>query len=333
MQLQVHLTNYFQMLHFSMNGSLGLTKPANRVVGNGHWHRFGKPSLDRVTAQTEPADSPPKVARVRLKRWFETTRSQSAEKGWSIALLALVALLVDITPMGRESTAPLVFFLYRTILFGIAFLSMARLRSRPARDFPRTTYLALFALTNLLLVSFLLNPGSRFNGFYRWYQHVLFILAFVALARVAVLEPLAWKASILVAVVGVDILHLVAALAEDSRPTKGPFVNPNYFASYLLVGFAASMAGAVFHPRARWRLASLASATFLFYGIIETWSRGTSLVAALIVVLLFWKLRRSVLLMTAGLGIMAALLLVGSPDLVGKFVDLGETGPYNYMRP
>src|SRR6185436_14169210 len=89
----------------------------------------------------------------------------------------------------------------------------------------------------------------------------------------------AWKRTILWAVVGIDVIYVVVTLLLGQRPLLGPFVNPNYFASYLLVGFSACIAIALFATDRIHRILSAAFAVFLYFGMTQTWSRGATLAA------------------------------------------------------
>src|SRR5439155_15779259 len=99
----------------------------------------------------------------------------------SFAMLTfLVAALVAISAMGREATHPVVLFLYRSLLFAIALWYARDLHKN--RSFSVSPgFLGLGTLACLLMMSFLRNP-STFEGFYLWYQFVLFAVMFVLLA-------------------------------------------------------------------------------------------------------------------------------------------------------
>ena len=89
------------------------------------------------------------------------------ERRSELLLFAAIVLLVAVTPMGREGTAPLVFFFHRLLLVAITFGSLSVLKERREPEVC-PIYLALCGLAlTLTLASVLWNPGSRFNGFYR----------------------------------------------------------------------------------------------------------------------------------------------------------------------
>ncbi len=253
-----------------------------------------------------------------------------------------VVLLVFVTPFGSESTAGWAIFVHRALLFAIAGMCLVGLRDRETRDFG----IGIYALASLsLLIMFLAVWSSNrnlFDGFHLWYHHILFALFFVAIARLSRTQSMRWKSGVLASVTSVMVGHLIWSTLTEITPLSGPFVNPNYFGSYLLVGFSISLAIAARHVAIRWRIAGALSATFLLYGITQTLSRG-ALVAALGVMVLglykmvlgLYKMNRRLQLAAAiiGLIILLFLLAVFSPQLINKFSDIQTFDPYNYMRP
>jgi O-antigen ligase len=253
-----------------------------------------------------------------------------------ILFLAIVAL-VAITPLGREATHPLILFTYRTLLLvitGLCFLETET--SRKPAVHPMFLVLGASAML-LMLASVLANPGSHFDGVYRWYQFLLFGTAFVAMAGWHRSSSLSWKRAVLWSVIGIDVVYLIAALLLHQRPAIGPFVNQNYFASFLLVGFAAACAIALFEISIRMRIAAGACALFLYYGMIQAWSRGATISAMIVVVFAILRFSRAHSRSWVKLAAVAGLFLVigaaASPVLIRKFLDRGEQDPYNYQRP
>ena len=242
-----------------------------------------------------------------------------------------VVLLVFITPFGSESTAGWAIFVHRALLFAISGMCLVGLRDRETRDFG----VGLYALASLsLLIMFLAVWSSNrnlFDGFHRWYHHVLFALFFLTIARFCRTQSMRWKSGVLASMTCVMVGHLVWSVITEITPLSGPFVNPNYFGSYLLVGFSISFATAARHLAIRWRIAGALSATFLLYGITQTLSRGALVAALGVMVLALYKMNRR-LQLAAAIGLI--ILLAGfSPQLINKFSDIQTFDPYNYMRP
>jgi O-antigen ligase len=180
-------------------------------------------------------------------------------------------------------------------------------------------------------LSIVVNPGSYFGGMYRWYQLALFGAAFLALAAFNRNQTIAWKYLILWAVMAVDVIYLLVDLTIGRRPVTGPFVNPNYFASFLLVGFAASL-GLVFFQRTRSiRIAGAVIAAFLYYGMTQASSRGATVAAIAVAGVATMRLGKKYAVPAIGVCLLAT--AAASPLLVQKFLDTGAGDPYNYMRP
>jgi len=188
-----------------------------------------------------------------------------------------------------------------------------------------------------MLPSFLWGPGSSFEGFYRWYQIALFGIGFLALAAYHREQPTARKYLLMWAIVGVQGAYLAFSLFLQGRPIDGGFVNPNYFASFLLVGFSIGLAVALFHREQLHRTAGAAVALAFFFGITQAWSRGATLAAlgaAALATIRYARHSARPRLLTAV--VLAAMTLAGaaaSPALVQKFTDSGARDPYNYLRP
>src|SRR5262249_52418277 len=141
---------------------------------------------------------------------------------------------------------------------------------------------AVYAALALMLVSMLRVPGSHFEGFYLWYKHAFFIAAFLTLASYSRSQPFRWKATILAAVVILNVSHLVPDLVQYKQPFAGFSTNNvNYFGTFLLTGLAATMSVAVFGSPRRIRIVAGCAAVLIFFGITQTWSRGATLAAAL----------------------------------------------------
>ena len=254
-----------------------------------------------------------------------------------MALLLAIIALVAVTPLGRESTSAFWLVTYRILLLAIAGGSLLLLQNKEEPDIsPIFVSLCLVVLL-LMLISLLANPGSNFDGFYRWYQHLFFGAAFLALASLNRQRSIAWKQTLLWSVIVIDVLYVAFTLLSRARPLVGPFSNPNYFASFLLAGFAGGIAIAAYHDRPIARAAGLGASLFLYYAMTLAWSRGATLAATVVVII-------SVIRFAQGRGLsrtrvafaLIVLLAAGaaaSPALVRKFTDRGQFDPYNYQRP
>jgi len=256
-----------------------------------------------------------------------------------IQLFSIIAIatLIAITPFGREATSGLVLVIYRLLLIGIVLGSLYELRSKEEPEIS-AGFLGLCAVVALLmLASVVFSPGASFDGLYRWYQLILFGAAFLSMAMVNRQRSVNWKKTLLWTVIAIDVAYLVATLLNSRRPVIGPFANPNYFASFLVVGFCASMAFALLESNRTHRTLAAALAIFLFYGMTQAWSRGATVAAvaaaALAVIRIAGRHGLSKKLAAIVLVIAAVAGAAASPTLLRKFADRGEVDPYNYQRP
>jgi O-antigen ligase len=251
-------------------------------------------------------------------------------------LTLLLAALVAISGLGGEGTEPVVLFLYRSLLVAIAlWCGLAVYRTRPFFVCPK--FLTAAAIGSLLMFSFLRAP-STFEGFYFWYQFFLFAVTFVLLAGYSRTQPTTWKYRILALVVGIQAVYVIAGLVSHNRPIMAGFVNPDYLGSFLLVGFSICVSIALFRLERLLRISALIGASFFYFGIIETYSRGATLAAFLILIVAVLRYGRGTSISKiAALAAISVLLVAGalvSPSLVRKFADIrGSSNPYNYMRP
>ena len=252
-----------------------------------------------------------------------------------LAVWSCLVLLVAITPAGHEATKPLVLALSRTLLLLIIVFYAWTDRSRLPRLSPLFIG-GLVALSGLMLISVLRWQGSRFEGFYQFYEHVLFIAAFVALAHSAIGRPSAWKHAVLGAVVLINVGYIAGALALGERPLFGPFVNPNYLGSFVLPGVAICTSTILFASSLRLRIAAAVAGLFLYYGIGQTSSRGATLAALALMGLAGFRAARrrgiSMVKMALAAVLLLALTTAFNPALVNKFLDRNEHDPYNYQR-
>jgi len=244
-----------------------------------------------------------------------------------------VVLLIVVTTL-NESSAATVFFIYRTLLVAVSIFAVIGSRGNT-----ETISVSLLGLLSgwviLSLISIARIPGPHFDALSIFYRHVLFIAAFLALAHYNRSLSPRWKGTLLAVVVAINLVHLLPDLIRGHRPVAGfSAYNANYFGTFLLVGLAATVAVAAFGVRREWRIAAALCAVLLLFGIVQTSSRGAVLAAVGIVGLAAVRagnrIPRQIWLVAAlGMIIVAA---VSSPFLVRKFLDRGETDPYNYGR-
>src|SRR5215475_15087515 len=166
----------------------------------------------------------------------------SCSRCYSIAgmLTFLVAALVAISASGREGTDPVFLFLYRSIIFTIV-VWCGRQLYRSGSSFVSPYFAAAGAIGFLLMLSFLQYP-STFERFYLWYQTLLFGVLLVVFSAYARTQTPGWKLRILYIVAGIQAVFILIRMS---------FVNPDYFGSYLLVGFSICISLALFRT-ARW---------------------------------------------------------------------------------
>jgi len=252
-----------------------------------------------------------------------------------LTAFASLLLLVAISPLGREATHPVVLGLSRTLLFTLITVSFIQTTKRARWICP---YLAGGAALVIaaMLASVVFQSGSRFEGAYRFYENALFLAAFYLLALLSAFRTAGWKHAVLAWVVVVDVVYLAAAFVLGARPLQATFVNPNYFASFLLCGLGVCAAVVFFGRSNRIRMAAAVVGLFLYYGIGQAWSRGATLAAlAVLVLAVVRSARRAHIGWFSIAGAMAAVFVItaaANPALVGKFMDRGQHDPYNYQR-
>src|SRR2546429_880794 len=162
-----------------------------------------------------------------------------------LAITVCVVALVIVTTLGGSGGAPWVFFTYRTLLVVIALLGAIGSRQSDFRI--REVFLAGTALLFLLmLVSVLRIQGSHFEGFYLWFKYLFFACSFLSLANYARYQSARWKGFLLSTVVAVGLGHLLPDLVKGGIVVGFSHNNGNYFATFLLIGFAVTLAVAVF---------------------------------------------------------------------------------------
>jgi O-antigen ligase len=257
------------------------------------------------------------------------------ENRLQLAVTVCVIALIIVTTLGGSGGAPWAFLTYRTLLVVIAVLSAIGTRHadlKICRVFLACTLVA-FAL---MLISVLRIPGSHFEGFYLWFKYAFFASAFLSLANYARYQSARWRAILLSTIVAVSLGHLLPDLLRHSDLVKGFSTNnANYFATFLLIGLAVSIAGAIFAVETEWRIAAGIAGAVLLFGIVKTSSRGAALAVVAMVILAAIRARgrisRQVWLAVGLAGLLAA--VIASPYMIRKFVDRsGEYDPYNYAR-
>jgi len=251
-----------------------------------------------------------------------------------VIALCVIALVV-VTTLGNSGGAPPVFFIYRTLLIVITILCVLGCR-RADTQISRWFLALTVVVITLMWISVLRIQGSHFEGLYLWYRHTFFICMLLALAHYSRYQSAAWKGLLLGSVVVTNVVHLIPDLLTNQKPVLGfSRNNGDYFATYLLIGVAASLALVVFGTRRNFRIAAAVSAAFLMFGIVQTDSRGATLavlaMVAITAVRAGDRIPRRVWLLAGLAGLVTVLIF--SPRLVSKFLLHGQADPYNYARP
>lgn len=264
-----------------------------------------------------------------------SNRHSSTELAEAAGAIALVA----ISPLGHEGTHPVSFLLYRTLLIGMIGLALWRACASASGRKPDISIRFLVAWATgltLSLCSILTLDGSLFDPLYWWYNDVLFVGAFIALSTIARHWQVRTRLIVLAGVVLTNLSYLVPSVLAAERPILATFVNPNYFASYLLVGFAVVLATLTHAQQWKIRVAALGAAFLYLYGFAQAFSRGATMAAGAVILLAAvrynrWTAKR---LIAAGLVLIAALAGgTASTGLIRKFTDFNAFDPYNYTRP
>src|SRR5712671_782794 len=263
-------------------------------------------------------------------------RKLGVENRLDLFILISLFLLVAITPLGKEATNPIVMGLYRSLLIFMTITTAVRTRQFAL---PQISF-AFLGLTAIVVVgmyaSVVLRSGSHFDGVYNFYQNALFLAAFIGLASYQRTRTPGWKGTILGYIVVVDLEYLLAAWIHGTLPLLGPFVNPNYFASFLLVGFAICVVGALFARDTRVRVAAAIAGLLLLYGIGQTASRGVFLSVLVVLAVSLFRAAREYRIPWMRVALIGALLVVltaaANPTLIRKFTDRGQHDVYNYER-
>jgi O-antigen ligase/Flp pilus assembly protein TadD len=256
------------------------------------------------------------------------------ESRLQLAVTLCVITLILVTTLGGSGGAAWTFLTYRTLLAVIGILGIIGTRHK---DYGISrVLLACVAITfGLMLISVLRIQGSHFEALYSWSKYALFAGAFLSLANFARYQSARWKALLVLSIVVVNFAHLLPGLVRNSPIVAGFSTNnPNYFATFLLIGLAITVSGAVFLNSLRWRLASAICSAVLLFGIVKTSSRGGTLAAAALIVAAALRGRGRIPRQVWAVAGAGALLMavIASPFLVRKFGDRGEIDPYNYAR-
>ena len=248
-------------------------------------------------------------------------------------ILAGITALAAFTPLGGEATHPAVFLAYRSLLAATVVLAFWAIGRQSGPDLPFGHYLIGAMVLGLMLFSVWASPGKNPAGATVWYEHLLFALFFIALARFSAHQSKQWKQTALAFLVMVTLIHFAFALSSQDR-FDNVFGNANHLAAYLLVGFGAALAAALFGTGVQWRVLGLGASLVLFYGITTTLSRGATLAAIGVIGLGVLKIERRMLLVPIGGAALAIAIGVAlaNPSLLERFTDRGEIDPYNYQR-
>jgi O-antigen ligase len=256
------------------------------------------------------------------------------ENRLQLAITLCVLTVIIVTTLGNSGGAPWVFFTYRTALILIAVLCTMGSRQEDERISP--LFLAgVLTVLGMMLISVLRIQGSHFEGLYLWYKYSFFAAAFLGLSKYARYQSAKWKGLIIGCVIGTGLAYLLPDLILRHSQVFGfSHNNPDYFATFLLIGLSCSTAVAVFASGRAQRIVAGSAAALILFGIFKTASRGATLAAAAVLVIAAIRARgripRQVWL---GVGLLVPLLAaVSSPFLIQKFTDRGRLDPYNYAR-
>jgi len=245
-----------------------------------------------------------------------------------------VVSLIAVTTLGGSGGAPWVFFTYRTLLVLIAILCAIGTGEAEFR-ICRIFLAGIGVVFAIVLIQIQRIPGSHFEAFYLWFKYGLFAVAFLNLASYARHRSARWKALLLAAIVVVNLAHLLPDLVLNRDIVKGFSThNANYFATFLLVGLAVTIAAAVYAIHPVWRAAAAVAGAVILLGIVRTSSRGAVLAVGAMVAVAAIRARgripRQVWLAIVLTVLLAAVMT--SPYLILKFFDRGDVDPYNYAR-
>jgi O-antigen ligase/Flp pilus assembly protein TadD len=256
------------------------------------------------------------------------------ESRLQLAVTICIVSLIVVTTLGTSGGATWAFFTYRTLLVLVAVL--AAIGSRRSEYGICRLFLGFTGVAfALMLASVLRIPGSHFEGFYLWFKYAFFAAAFLNLANYARYQSARWRGFLLGAIAMTGIAHLLPDLINNRDIVAGfSKNNPNYFATFLLIGLAAMMAVAVYATPPKWRLAAGIAGAVILFGIVRASSRGATIAVAAMIAVAAIRARGRIprqVWLVVGLGVFLAAILV-SPYLIRKFVDRGEIDPYNYAR-
>ena len=261
-------------------------------------------------------------------------RKLGIESPLQLAVMLCVTSLIVVTTLGGSGGAPEIFFTYRTMLAVVAILCAIgchRADVRISRWFLGLVAFLLF----VMFVSVLRIQGSHFDSLYLSYRYTFFICAFVSLAHYNRYQSAAWKGWILASVITVNLIHLIPDLLMNRHPVKGfSLNNADYFATFLLIGLACSVAAAIYGIRTKWRIGAALSAVVLLLGVVQTLSRAATLAIIAIITIAAIRSRKQIprhVWLFAGLVVLVVVVIV-APQLVSKFLLHGESDPYNYAR-
>jgi O-antigen ligase len=252
-----------------------------------------------------------------------------------LAITLCVIGLVVVTTLGGSGGAPVVFVIYRTLLFVITILCVWGTRKADT-EIARWFLALIVVLAGLMWLSVFRIQGSHFEGMYLWYRYVLFAGMFLTLAHYSRYQSAAWKGLLLGSVIAVGAVHLIPDLVTRQDHVSGfSHNNPDYFATYLLIGVAASLGVVIFGTERNFKIAAIVSAALLTFGATQTNSRAATLaIAAMVAVAAVRAGDRIPRRLWLLIGLLALVIVgISSPVLISKFLSHGEADPYNYARP
>src|SRR5438105_1052086 len=196
---------------------------------------------------------------------------------YRLAITACVVALMIVTTLGANDTAHPTFLMYRTLLICIAILCWIADPRAEYRISP--IYLVLVVTLFLLMSTSVLRiGGSHFEGCLLWYRYACFACAFLSLANYAQYQSRRWKELLLLTPAAAGIAYLLRdILMRRSRVAGFSPNNPDYFATFLVIGVAVGLAATIFDRNPRKRIVWAITVGFMMFGLIRTDSRGAML--------------------------------------------------------
>jgi O-antigen ligase len=271
-----------------------------------------------------------------MTKFVTSLTENSTSPTVDVAVLVGIGVLVAGSPFGNGATHPAFFAAYRLLIIVLTVLCGWGAAGREGPDLAGRIRWGGAAVLLLMLAGVWASPGQNPAGTTLWYEHLLFALFFLTLARFAARRSAAWRRCGLGLVAGAALIHLALAQIPGwfEIASASPFGNANYLGTYLLTGFGITLAAGLYGSSTIWRIGGGLAALTLFGGITATLSRGATLAAVVVVGIAVLKLgRREIVIGTGAIMLTGAVVIVlANPGLMRKFTDRGELDPYNYQR-